>query len=255
MINVIKVGGGVVEKTDDLSAFLDAFVAVEGPKVLVHGGGRLATSLATQMGIPTQMVDGRRITDAEMLKVVTMVYGGLVNKQIVAALQARGVNAIGLTGADLNCMLASKRPVTNGIDYGFVGDVEKTDGNMLAMLIEKGIIPVFSPLTHNGEGLLLNTNADTIASNIASSLADIGQEVCLTYCFEKAGVLADPDDDNSVIPHITSDFYAKLLEDKIVSGGMIPKMQNAFSALEKGVKQVRITNTDNLRGGTLVTKK
>lgn len=253
MINVIKVGGAVVEKAEDLSAFLDAFVKVEGPKILVHGGGRLATTIAAQMGIPTQMVNGRRVTDAEMLKVVTMVYGGLVNKQIVAALQARGVNAVGLTGADLNYMLASKRPVIDGVDYGFAGDVEKTDGNMLAMLIERGILPVLSPLTHNGEGLMLNTNADTIASSIASSLAVLGQNICLTYCFEKPGVLKNPNDDNSVIEHINAPLFNQFLEDGTVSGGMIPKLQNAFSALKLGVKQVRITNTENLQGGTLVT--
>lgn len=250
MINVVKIGGGVLENSDSTRAFLDAFANIEAPKVLIHGGGRLATTMAERLGIPTQMVEGRRITDADTLQVVTMVYGGLVNKQVVAQLQARGVNALGMTGADMNYMLADKRPVKNGIDYGYAGDVTITRGEMLQHLIEQGITPVIAPLTHDGKGTLLNTNADTIAAETAKALAKGG--VALTFCFEKAGVLSDPNDETSLIREITSESYVKLKEEGIISGGMLPKLENAFDSIAAGVKQVRITSITDLQGGTLI---
>lgn len=249
-LTVLKVGGAVVEDPLALDAFLDSFAAMPGLKVLVHGGGREATKVAAQLGIQTKMVDGRRITDADMLRVVTMVYGGLVNKGVVAALQARGVNALGLTGADLGCMLAVKRPVKD-IDYGYVGDMEKVDTSILADLVARGVVPVMAPLSFDGKGTLLNTNADTIASSVAKALAE-RFEVTLVYCFEKAGVLKDPDDDSSVIPLITKESFAGLVSDGTVSGGMLPKLQNAFEALGSGVKVVRITKADSPEGGTSI---
>ena len=248
---MLKVGGAVVEDPQALDAFLTGFAAMPGLKVLVHGGGREATKVAAQLGIQTKMVDGRRITDADMLRVVTMVYGGLVNKGVVAALQARGVNALGLTGADLGCMLAVKRPVKD-IDYGYVGDMEKVDTSILADLISRGVVPVMAPLSFDGKGTLLNTNADTIASSVARALAE-RFEVTLVYCFEKAGVLRDPDDDTSVIPLITKESFTGLASAGTVSGGMLPKLQNAFEALESGVKEVRITKADAPEGGTRIT--
>ena len=250
-LTLLKVGGAVVEDPQALDAFLDGFAAMPGLKVLVHGGGREATKVAAQLGIPTRMVDGRRITDADMLRVVTMVYGGLVNKGVVAQLQARGVNALGLTGADLGCMLAVKRPVKD-IDYGYVGDMERVDTSILADLISRGVVPVMAPLSFDGKGSLLNTNADTIASSVAKALAE-RFEVTLVYCFEKAGVLRDPDDDTSVIPFITKESFVGLASDGTVSGGMLPKLQNAFEALESGVKEVRITKADAPEGGTRIT--
>ena len=247
---VIKVGGAVVEDPAALSAFLEGFSAVNGLKVLVHGGGRAATKVAAQLGVETKMVDGRRITDADMLRVVTMVYGGLVNKNIVAALQAGGLNALGLTGADLGCMLADKRPVKE-VDYGFVGDMRKVDTSILADLIARGVVPVMAPLSYDGKGSLLNTNADTIASSVAVALAE-RFDVTLVYCFEKKGVLSNPDDDESVIPVITKSSFEGLVADGVVAGGMIPKLQNAIGALDGGVKEVRITKADCLEGGTKI---
>ena len=249
-LTVLKVGGAVVEDPQALDAFLTGFAAMPGLKVLVHGGGREATRVAAQLGIQTRMVDGRRITDADMLRVVTMVYGGLVNKGVVAALQARGVNALGLTGADLGCMLAVKRPVKD-IDYGFVGDMQRVDTSILADLIARDVVPVMAPLTFDGKGSLLNTNADTIAASVARALAE-RFEVTLVYCFEKAGVLKDPDDDASVIPLITRESFAGLASDGTVSGGMLPKLQNAFEALGSGVKEVRITKADAPESGTRI---
>jgi acetylglutamate kinase len=249
-LTVLKVGGAVVEDPQALDSFLSGFAAMPGLKVLVQGGGRAATKVAAQLGVPTRMVDGRRITDADMLRVVTMVYGGLVNKGVVAALQARGVNALGLTGADLGCMLAVKRPVKD-IDYGFVGDMERVDTSILADLIARGVVPVMAPLSFDGKGSLLNTNADTIASSVARALAE-RFEVTLVYCFEKAGVLRDPDDEDSVIPLITKESFASLVADGTVAGGMIPKLQNAVDALEGGVHEVRITRSDAPEGGTTI---
>ncbi len=249
MIQVIKIGGGILENEASREMFLRQFAAVEGPKVLVHGGGRLATTMAERLGVMTQMIDGRRVTDKETLDIVTMVYGGLVNKQVVTLLHTMGVNAIGLTGADGGWMRSAKRPIKNGIDYGYVGDVKEVNGKHLRMLLDNGLTPVIAPITYSEEGLLLNTNADTVASETAISLAP---EVQLTFCFEKAGVLRDADDESSLIPRITRESYKQLLADGIVSGGMIPKIDNAFAALERGVQGVRITHATKLQGGTII---
>ena len=253
-ITVVKVGGAVVEDDLQLSSLLRDFIAISGRKVLVHGGGRRATKVAAALGIETKMVNGRRITDADMLEVVTMVYGGLVNKNIVARLQAQGINALGLTGADCNVIRAHKRPLKEGIDFGFVGDVDKADGEMLQALIEEGITPVMAPLTHDGEGHLLNTNADTIASEVACALSPF-YNITLTYCFEKRGVLRDADREESVIPVINESDFQRLMAEGVVSGGMIPKLENAFQSLHKGVSRVIITRADysDGTGGTLIT--
>ena len=245
-ITVIKVGGKIVEESDSLGSLLDRFAAIEGCKVLIHGGGRSATRIAERMGIESRMVDGRRITDSDTLQVVTMVYGGLVNKSIVAQLQARGINALGLTGADCNIIRAHKRPVAT-IDYGFVGDVECADGNMLSALIGQGITPIIAPLTHDGKGNLLNTNADTMAAETAKALA-AHYDVTLIYCFEFPGVMRNPEEAESLIPTITRESYRTLLADGTVSGGMIPKIDNAFNAIENGVKEVIITSADTIDG-------
>ena len=252
MIQVIKIGGGILENEASREMFLRQFAAVEGPKVLVHGGGRLATTMAERLGVKTQMIDGRRVTDKETLDIVTMVYGGLVNKQVVTLLHTMGVNAIGLTGADGGWMRSVKRPIKNGIDYGYVGDVKEVNGEHLRMLLDNGLTPVIAPITYSEEGLLLNTNADTVASETAVSLAP---EVQLTFCFEKAGVLRDADDESTLIPRITRESYKQLLADGIVSGGMIPKIDNAFAAIEHGVQSVRITHASNLQGGTVIEEK
>ena len=246
----------MVENATSLASLLQQFSVMPGRKVLVHGGGRLATSMATSLGIESHMVGGRRITDDEMLRVVTMVYGGLVNKNIVAGLQAKGLKAIGLTGADGDVIRSHRRPLKRVkmddgteqmVDFGFVGDVDKVDATLLAQLIEGGMVPVVAPLTHDGEGHILNTNADTIASAVACALAG-HYEVTLTFCFEKAGVLRDADDDNSVIPSIDEEQAARLIGEGIISGGMIPKIENAFDAIHRGVKQVVITHSDNIDG-------
>lgn len=260
MIQVIKIGGGVLENEVQRNAFLRQFAAIESPKVLVHGGGRLATTMAERLGVETQMIDGRRVTDKETLDIVTMVYGGLVNKQVVAQLQTMGVNAIGMTGADGGWMKAVKRPIKNGIDYGYVGDVVEVNGAHLRTLLNNGLTPVIAPITFSAEGLLLNTNADTVASQTAIAMAEAmrreGDEtrgnVQLTFCFEKAGVLSNPDDESSVIAKIIPEDYAQLKADGIISGGMIPKIDNAFTALERGVKSVRITHSNQIQGGTII---
>ncbi len=249
-LTLIKVGGGVVEEPESLQELLSLFSQIPGNKVLVHGGGRSATRMAAQLGIETKMVNGRRITDLEMLKVVTMVYGGLVNKNVVAGLQALGVNALGLTGADMNVMLSEKRPVKN-VDYGYVGDVKQVQGDSLAALIERGIVPVLAPLTHDGKGNILNTNADTIAGEAAKALARYF-DVTLVFCFEKNGVLRDADDDNSVIPQMNESDFRNYVAQGVVQGGMIPKLENAFQAIAAGVKEVVITKASHLgqNGGT-----
>ena len=252
-LTVVKVGGAVVEDEAQLTQLLKDFSAIEGYKVLVHGGGRKATKMAERLGIETKMVEGRRITDADMLEVVTMVYGGLVNKNLVARLQANGVNALGLTGADANAIRSHKRPLKNGVDYGFVGDVDQADGEMLGRLIEAGITPIMAPLTHDGEGHILNTNADTIASETAKALAKL-YDVTLIFAFEKKGVLSNPDDDDSVIPVITRTLYNTYKADGTISGGMLPKIENALSAVDAGVSQVSITKADAIDGhhGTII---
>jgi len=253
-LTVIKVGGKIVEEDASLSQLLHDFASIEGNKVLVHGGGRSATKIASLLGIESQMVNGRRITDAETLKVVTMVYGGLVNKNIVAGLQARGVNALGLTGADMDVIRSVKRPVKD-VDYGFVGDVKKVNATLLADLIAKGVVPVMAPLTHDGEGNMLNTNADTIAGETAKALSAYF-DVTLVYCFEKKGVLSDENDDESVIPHITHAEFQQYVADGIIQGGMIPKLENSFEAINAGVSEVVITlaSAINTPGGTRIKK-
>ncbi len=252
-LTIVKVGGAVVEDELQLSQLLKDFSAIEGRKVLVHGGGRKATKMAERLGIETKMVNGRRITDAAMLEVVTMVYGGLVNKNLVAQLQANGVNALGLTGADANAILSHKRPLKDGIDYGFVGDVDAGNGEMLSKLIEAGITPVMAPLTHDGKGHILNTNADTIASETAKALASI-YDVTLIFSFEKKGVLSNPDDNDSVIPVITKEDFERYKADGTISGGMLPKIENALRAVEAGVSRVIITLATAIDGkhGTVI---
>ena len=252
-LTIVKVGGAVVEDEAQLAQLLKDFSAIEGKKVLVHGGGRRATQVAASLGIDSKMVNGRRITDAEMLNVVTMVYGGLVNKNLVARLQANGVNALGLTGADIDVIRSHKRPLKDGIDYGFVGDVDKANGEMLSRLIEVGITPVMAPLTHNGQGTILNTNADTIASETAKALAPY-YDVTLIFSFEKKGVLRNPDDDDSVIPVITRADFIKYKEDGTISGGMLPKIENALAAIDAGVSRVIITLATAIDGnaGTVI---
>ena len=243
-LTLIKVGGKIVEEEASLQQLLADFASLPGHKVLVHGGGRSATALAARLGIETRMVGGRRVTDTDMLRVVTMVYGGLVNKQIVAGLQAHGVNALGLTGADMNYMLSVKRPVKD-VDYGWVGDVQQVNADLLADLIAKGVVPVLAPLTHDGQGHLLNTNADTIAGEVAKALAR-HFEVTLVFCFEKKGVLANEADDESVIPTLMPDLFKAYVDNGTIQGGMIPKLENAFEALRAGVKQVVITRADRI---------
>lgn len=251
-LTLIKVGGAIVENADSLGLLLDKFARIEGHKVLVHGGGRSATRIAEQLGLPQQMIAGRRVTDAETLRVVTMVYAGLVNKEIVAGLQARGINALGLTGADMNVIRSHRRAPKNVrmadgsmqlVDYGFVGDIDKVDASLLSGLIRQGVVPVICPIGHDTKGSLLNTNADTIAAEVAKALADVF-DVTLVFCFEKRGVLRDADDDNSVISTITQAEFPALVEQGIVSGGMLPKLENAFDAIRAGVHEVIITRAD-----------
>ena len=252
-VTVVKVGGAVVEDEAQLARLLQDFCAINGPKILVHGGGRRATKVAERLGIETKMVDGRRITDAEMLEVVSMVYGGLVYKNVVARLQALGCDAIGLTGADANILLSAKRPLKNGIDYGFVGDVKKADGEKIAHFIGKNLVPVVAPLTHDGQGNILNTNADTMASEVAKAMAPL-YDVTLIFSFEKKGVLSNPDDDESVIPTITRADFERYKADGTISGGMLPKIENALAAVEAGVNQVIITLATAIDGqyGTVI---
>lgn len=246
-LTLVKVGGKIVEEEETLRKLLLDFSSLEGYKVLVHGGGRSATKLAAQLGIESKMVNGRRITDAAMLNVVTMVYGGLVNKNIVAGLQALHVNALGLTGADMNLMRSDKRPVAE-VDYGFVGDVKEVNADLLASLIRQGIVPILAPLTHDRQGHILNTNADTIAGEAAKALAK-HFEVTLMFCFEKKGVLMDENDDESVIPEIDRSSFQRYVEQGIIQGGMIPKLENAYQAIDAGVKQVIITQASEIHKG------
>ncbi len=252
-LTIVKVGGAIVEDEAQLTQLLHNFCAIQGKKVLVHGGGRRATQVAAQLGIETKMVNGRRITDADMLRVVTMVYGGLVNKSLVARLQACGINALGLTGADIDVIRSHKRPMKDGIDYGYVGDVDTTNGRMLSRLINEGITPIMAPLTHDGQGNILNTNADTIASETAKALAPY-YDVTLIFSFEKKGVLRNPEDDDSVIPVITHDDFIRLKADGTISGGMLPKIENALAAIDAGVSRVIITLATAIDGqsGTVI---
>ncbi|GEO06348.1 acetylglutamate kinase [Adhaeribacter aerolatus] len=245
-LQVVKIGGNIIDDEAKLNSFLKDFARLTGPKILVHGGGKIATEVSKGLGIEARMVDGRRITDAETLRVVTMVYGGLVNKNIVAKLQANNCNALGLTGADADIIPATKRPVKD-IDYGFVGDIAEgaIPAATLQLLLDNNLTPVIAPLTHDGQGNLLNTNADTIASALAVALSHIFPTQ-LTYCFEKKGVLVDINDDNSVIHQITPNQYESLKNDGTIAQGMIPKLDNAFRAIEAGVNSVIICHADEL---------
>lgn len=274
MIKVVKIGGNVVDNPSLLREFVRDFAAMPGMKVLVHGGGVMASHMQKEMGMVPKMVEGRRVTDEETLKVVTMVYAGWCNKNIVALLQAEGCNAIGLTGADGNAIKASRRPPVHveslgeDVDYGYVGDVtaDSVNAGFIYSLLEKGIVPVFNAINHDGEGNLLNTNADTIASSVAIAMARYRyrspREVCsrceeyetdLIYCFEKDGVLYDKDDDSSVIPEIDRDKFAQLKAEGRVADGMIPKLTNSFKAIDSGVARVIIKHARNLLGTTGTT--
>ena len=244
MTEVIKIGGNIVDNDEILEQFLDIFSQDTKPRVLVHGGGKIATRISKALNIETQMVDGRRVTDAETLKVVTMVYAGIINKTIVSKLQARGVNAIGLCGADGNVIQSHKRE-NSKVDYGFVGDVDQVDGAFLQKLIADGYTPILSPITHDKKGQLLNTNADTIASVSAVALSKL-TDTNLTYCFELPGVLTDINDKGSVIENIDPKQYKNLKEEGIIADGMIPKLDNCFDAISAGVSNVRICHALNL---------
>ncbi|HUC81823.1 MAG TPA: acetylglutamate kinase [Flavisolibacter sp.] len=241
---IIKIGGNIIDNEAKLASFLQTFAAVKEKKILVHGGGKLATKLAEQTGVQQQMVQGRRITDAETLKIVTMVYAGLINKTVVAQLQASGCNAVGLSGADGNAMKAHKR-IVKDIDYGFAGDVDAVNSEFLHRLLQENATPVLAPITHDGKGQLLNTNADTIAQETAKAMSAL-YDVQLIYSFEKAGVLLDAADESSVISSINPQRFAELKQQNLVFAGMIPKLDNAFAALNHGVKKVIIGKAENL---------
>lgn len=242
---IIKIGGNVIDNVEKLHFFLKNFTLLKGKKILIHGGGKIATQVADKLGLEVKMHNGRRITDRAMLEVVQMVYGGLLNKNIVSFLQSLNCNAVGLTGADLNIVSAVKRPVKD-IDYGFVGDVTQVNQEALSRLLESGYVPILAPLTHDGKGNMLNTNADTIASETAIAMSSMYQTYLL-YCFEKKGVLKDTNDENSVITRLTEENYKEYLAENIIFAGMIPKLDNAFLALKKGVHEVVILEADNLQ--------
>lgn len=243
-LKIVKIGGNIIEDDAALKAFLKLFSRLEGHKILVHGGGKRATHIASKLGIESKMVNGRRITDAQTLEVITMVYGGLVNKNIVAQLQALQIDAIGLTGADANSIVSNKRPVKD-IDFGFVGDVKNIAYNSINKLIGAGFTPVFCAITHDGNGQLFNTNADTIASQIAVGMSNLF-ETSIYYCFELNGVLKDIKDKDSVIKHLDTKLYNELLEQGIIANGMLPKLENCFEALNNGVKTINMGNTSML---------
>lgn len=254
MINIFKVGGNVIDNPDMLVPFLRRFKNIPGRKILVHGGGKEATRLSEQLGVTTTMVEGRRVTDRETLDIVTMVYAGLVNKRIVARLQGLGCDAVGFTGVDGNMIKAVRRPAAP-IDYGYVGDISPKDINtrLILSLTDEGYVPVFCAISHDGSGTLLNCNADSVAAALAKSLSTVDR-VALTYCFEKSGVLADPEDDRSVIPSLTPADFVALKESGTISKGMIPKLQNAVDCVEAGVGIVRICKAEDIngQGGTII---
>lgn len=256
---IIKIGGNVIDDENNLSAFLSDFAAINVKKILIHGGGKIATKIGDKLGVESKYVNGRRITDDDTIDIVTMVYGGLVNKKVVAQLQSKGCNAIGLTGADANVIPAKKRPVKD-VDYGWVGDVDtsKLKADNIQLFLENNIVPVFAPLTHDNEGHILNTNADTIASTVAIALSK-HYDVRLIYSFEKKGVLENVEDENSVITLINKEKYAQLLAENKLFAGILPKIDNAFAAIDAGVKEVLIgdakdllQNTTDKTSGTLI---
>lgn len=242
MVHVIKIGGNIIDNNEKLDDFLTRFAHLKGPKILIHGGGKLATSLAKDLSIEQQIIDGRRITDSETLKITTMVYAGLVNKNIVAKLQSKATNAIGLSGVDANCILSKKRSHPE-INYGWVGDVESVNEFFLQSLIDNQIVPVISPITHDGKGNLLNTNADTIATEVAMALSK-NNPVSLRFCFEKLGVLTNPEQDGSWLRSLDKNLYESLKENQIISKGMLPKLENAFRATQSKITRVEICHAD-----------
>ncbi len=244
-LDIVKIGGKVIDDDSLLNSFLMDFEKLGGLKVLVHGGGTVATKLADSMGIETEMIDGRRITNDESIQIVTMTYAGLVNKRLVSALQGFGCNAIGLSGADGNLILSEKRQITNGIDYGWVGDPVEVNVNLLKTLLNSGTIPVVCPLTHDGNGHLLNTNADTIANVLSAALSN-HFEVEINYCFELNGVYEDLDSPDSLLKELDLNYYEHLKDKGVIQGGMIPKLDNAFQAISQGVKCVRILKHSDL---------
>jgi acetylglutamate kinase len=252
VLKVVKIGGKLIEDESKFAQFLNDFVALRGPKILVHGGGNLATEIAGKLGYKTQMFEGRRITDADSIKVITMVYGGLINKNIVAKLQSLNENAIGLCGTDGKCIISKRRPVKE-VDFGFVGDVKSVNSEFINSLLEQNITPVFSAISCTEEGVLLNTNGDSVAAEIAKAMSDI-YDTELYFCFEKKGVLANAENDDSVIQEITSEKYQELLEEKIISDGMLPKLHNSFQALESGVKNIFLGDFRLLKKESVYTK-
>ncbi|CAL2107281.1 Acetylglutamate kinase [Tenacibaculum sp. 190524A02b] len=243
-IKIIKIGGTIINDENALTEFIQHFSTIQGPKILVHGGGKLATELAKQLNIPVTMIDGRRVTDKATLDIITMVYAGKINKNIVAKLQAKSINCMGLTGSDGNTILSEKRPSTP-IDYGYAGDILKVNTQPIELLLQNNMTPVFCAITHDANGQLLNTNADTIASEIAIALSE-KYTTELYYCFEKNGVLIDINDDTSVIEKITSESYQQLKKDNIIFEGMLPKLDNCFHALQHKVHRVHIGKTTML---------
>jgi acetylglutamate kinase len=244
-LSVIKIGGNVIENTTELDKFLSFFSKIEGFKILVHGGGKLATQLAGKLGVESKLINGRRITDADSIDIITMVYGGLTNKNIVAKLQANNCNAIGLSGADGNAIQAHKRPVKE-IDYGFVGDIDGVNTQLISTLLDGELTPIFCALSHDGNGQILNTNADTIASEIAIGMSN-KYETTLYYCFEKKGVLLDINDENSVVKHIDSEKYQELLDQNIIADGMLPKLENCYHALHHNVNKVCLGDIEMIK--------
>lgn len=251
-LKIVKIGGKLIEDEAKFTEFLDDFAALESPKILIHGGGNLATEMAAKLGYKTQMHEGRRITDANSVKVITMVYGGLINKNIVAKLQARENYAIGLCGADGASIISTKRPVKE-VDFGFVGDVEEVNSGFIGSILEQQITPVFSAISCTKEGVLLNTNGDSVAGEIAKAMS-VEYKTKLIFCFEKKGVLSNPEDDLSVIENIDEKKYRTLLAEKVISDGMLPKLHNAFEALENGVSEIILGDFKLLKGGSIHTK-
>ena len=252
VLKIIKIGGKLIEDESKFQRFLSDFSALEGPKILVHGGGNFATEMALKLGYESKLIDGRRITDADSLKVIIMTYGGLINKSIVAKLQAQNCNAIGLCGADGKSIISVRRPVKE-IDYGFVGDIEEVNSRFISSLLDQNITPVFSAISCTRKGELLNTNGDSVASEIAAAMSG-NYETQLYYCFEKKGVLANAEDDDSVIKSIDKRKYKELLDEKIISEGMLPKLHNCFQALESGVSAIYLGNAALLQEKSSHTK-
>lgn len=243
-LSIVKIGGNIIEDESALTHFLQLFSNLKGKKILVHGGGKKASKMADKLGVESKMIDGRRITNLETLEIITMIYGGLVNKNIIAKLQALNTNAIGLSGADCNCVRSDIRPV-KGIDFGFVGDIKSVDNKAIDLLISSKFTPVFCAITHDGKGQLLNTNADTITSQIAIAMSR-NYKTEIYYCFELNGVLKNINDTNSIVKNINSEVYQKLLKSGVISNGMIPKLHNCFDALQNGVQTVFMGNTNIL---------